>query len=45
MNAVLPQIDPTENAKADFQAGVLRITAHEYDTVLAVSTGRLPSTR
>ena len=31
-------------AKADFQAGVVRITAHEYDTALAVATGRAPST-
>jgi hypothetical protein len=37
MNAVLSRIDPAENAKADFQAGVVRITAHEYETALAVS--------
>jgi hypothetical protein len=43
MNTVLSQIDPAENAKADFQAGVVRITAHEYETVLAVRSGRLPS--
>jgi hypothetical protein len=44
MNTVLSQIDPAENAKADFQAGVVRITAHEYETALAVAAGRLPST-
>jgi hypothetical protein len=44
MNAVLAQINPTENAKADFQAGVVRITAHEYETALAVAAGRSPLT-
>jgi hypothetical protein len=44
MNTVLSQIDPAENAKADFQAGVVRITANEYDTALAVAAGRAPST-
>src|SRR5712692_5468312 len=43
-NTVLSQIDPTENAKADFQAGVVRFTANEYDTALAVAAGRAPST-
>ena len=40
MNTVLSQIDPAENAKADFQAGVVRITATEYETALAVAAGR-----
>jgi hypothetical protein len=44
MNTVLSQIDPAENAKADFQAGGVRITAHEYETALAVAAGRAPST-
>jgi hypothetical protein len=44
MDAVLSQIDPAGNAKADFQAGVVRITAHEYETALAVAAGRAPST-
>jgi EVE domain len=44
MNSVLAQIDPAENAKADFEAGVVRITAHEYETALAVAAGRAPST-
>jgi hypothetical protein len=42
MNAVLSQIDSPGSAKADFQAGVVRITANEYETALAVraaSTG------
>jgi hypothetical protein len=44
MNTVLSQIDPAENAKADFEAGVVRITAHEYETALAVAAARAPST-
>jgi hypothetical protein len=44
MDTVLSQIDPAENAKADFQAGVIRITAHEYETALAVAAGRAPPT-
>jgi hypothetical protein len=44
MNAVLSQIDRAENARADFEAGVVRITAHEYETALAVAARRAPST-
>jgi hypothetical protein len=44
MNTVLSQIDPPGNAKADFQAGVVRITANEYETALAGAAGRAPST-
>jgi hypothetical protein len=44
MHTVLSQIDPAENAKADFQAGVVRITTNEYDTALAVAAGRAPLT-
>jgi hypothetical protein len=44
MNTVLSQIDPAENARADFQAGVVRITASEFETTLAVAAGRAPST-
>ena len=44
MDTVLSQIDPAENAKADFQADVVRITAHEYETALAVAAGRARST-
>ena len=45
MDTVLSQIDPAENAKADFQTGVVRITAGEYETALAVAAGRAPSPR
>jgi hypothetical protein len=44
MSTVLSQIDPAEKAKADFQAGVVRITASEYETALAVAARRAPST-
>jgi hypothetical protein len=39
MKTVLSQLDPSENAKADFHAGVVRITANEYETALAVAAG------
>jgi len=42
MNTVLSQIDPAGNAKADFKAGVVRITANEYETARAVAAGRGP---
>jgi hypothetical protein len=44
MSTVLSQIDPAENARADFEAGVVRITTNEYETALAVATGRATST-
>lgn len=44
MGAVLTQIDPAENAKAEFEAGVVRITANEYETALAVAAERATST-
>ena len=44
MSTVLSQIDPAENARADFEAGVVRITASEYETALAVAAGRGTST-
>ena len=37
MSAVLARIDPSEKAKADFEAGVVRITHGEYETALAVA--------
>jgi hypothetical protein len=40
METVLSQIDRSENAKADFQAGVVRITTSEYETALAVAARR-----
>jgi len=42
IDAVLSQIDRTEGARADFEAGVLRITRNEYETTLAVAGGRAP---
>jgi hypothetical protein len=44
MSTVLSQIDPAENARADFEAGVVRITPNEYETALAVAAGRATST-
>jgi hypothetical protein len=44
MSTVLSQIDPAENARADFETGVVRITANEYETALAVAAGRALST-
>ncbi len=44
MNLVLANLDPSAKARADFDVGVVRITAHEYETVLAVAAGRAPST-
>lgn len=43
MSTVLARIDPVENARADFEAGVVRITAREYETALAVAAERAPS--
>ncbi|HSL47966.1 MAG TPA: hypothetical protein VK878_02780, partial [Candidatus Deferrimicrobiaceae bacterium] len=43
MSTVLSQIDSTE-ARADFEAEVVRITASEYETALAVAAGRATST-
>jgi hypothetical protein len=44
MSTVLSQIDPAENARADFAAGVVRITANEYETALSVAARRATST-
>src|SRR5215208_2920112 len=44
IDAVLSQIDPAEGARADFEARVLRVTANEYETTLAVAAGRALST-
>ena len=44
MNAVLSQIDRSENARADFETGVVRITANEFETAVAVAAGRALST-
>jgi hypothetical protein len=45
MNTVLSRIDAAENAKADFEAGVVRITASEYEAALGAAAERAPSTR
>jgi hypothetical protein len=39
MQTVLSQIEQSEGARADFQAGVVRITASEYEAALAVAAG------
>jgi hypothetical protein len=39
VDAVLARIDPAENARADFETGVVRITPHEYQAAVAVSAG------
>jgi hypothetical protein len=44
MQAVLSQIDPAENATADFETGVVRITPTEFAAALAVAAGRALST-
>jgi hypothetical protein len=38
MHAVLSQLDPVGDARADFETGVVRISANEYETALAVAT-------
>ena len=43
VDAVLSQLDPAGDAKADHEAGVLRITPNEYETTLAVAAGRAAS--
>jgi hypothetical protein len=40
MAAVLSRIDRSAGARADFEAGVVRITAAEYETALAVAAER-----
>ena len=40
METVLAEIDPSEKARADFDVGVVRITAGEYATALAVAARR-----
>lgn len=37
MRTVLSHVDPSENAKADFRAGVVGITVSEYEAALAVA--------
>ena len=42
MSTVLSQIDRSRGARADFEAGVVRITANEYETAIAVAAGSVP---
>ena len=44
MSTVLPQIDRSAGARADFEVGVVRITAGEYETVLGVAAGSVSLT-
>jgi hypothetical protein len=44
INTVLSRLDPAEGAKADHEAGVLRLTRNEYETTLAVAAGGARST-
>jgi hypothetical protein len=44
MSTVLSNLDPIGDARADFEAGVVRITANEYETALAVAAGRPTAT-
>ncbi len=44
VDAVLSKLDLAGGAKADHDAGVLRITAGEYETTVAVAVGRAHST-
>jgi hypothetical protein len=44
MSAVLSQIDRSEGARAEFETGVVRITANEFETAVAVATRRPLST-
>jgi hypothetical protein len=37
MSAVLSRIDMSAGARADFETGVVRITADEYETAIAVA--------
>lgn len=38
MNTVLSRIDRSGGARADFQQSIVRVTANEYETALAVAT-------
>ena len=40
MDAVLARIDPASKAKADFDKGVVGITAHEFEAALAAASSR-----
>jgi len=40
MDAVLSRIDPVNQAKADFDKGVVGITRHEFEAALAAASSR-----
>lgn len=42
MKSVLANIGPSDTAKADFDAGIVGITASEYDAALAAAAGSVP---
>ncbi len=44
MSSVLSQIDRSAGARADFEVGVVQITADEYETAVAVAAQRATST-
>jgi len=44
MSTVLSRIDRSAGARADFEAGVVRITVDEYEAALAVAAERTAST-
>ena len=41
VDTVLSRIDPAESAQGDFRAGVVRITASEYEAALAAAAERV----
>jgi hypothetical protein len=45
MDAVLSQLDPAGGARADHESGVVSITAHEYETALAVAFAKQEAPR
>ena len=44
MGIVLSKLDRAGGARADFETGIVRITANEYETALAAAAGRASST-
>jgi hypothetical protein len=43
MSIVLSKLDRAGGARADFETGIVRITANEYETALAAAAGRATS--
>jgi hypothetical protein len=44
MSTVLARIDRSAGARSDFELGIVRITANEYETAVAVAARRATST-